>query len=330
LALLPVSASLDGMRGNAPALLLGVLCGLFASHAAAQKSESDLSPELRTRFAAGVRAESEGDCRGALEAYDDVAQIHSTPEIRLRIAGCEERVGDLVRAVASYRRALAEAQDAGQLDIAKQAQDAVSRLSPKIPRLTIRRLGDASVTLDGVPISADVLRGPIPVNPGRHRVVATLSGRLPIEVEVAIGESESKLVDLAPHAKRATDAGGSTTAPPPEESSGWRTAGWVGVGVGAAALATSGVFFVLKQNAASDLEERCGATGRACPPDSQDTIDRGRAYTVLSNVMFGVGLGLAVVGGLAIALSSPSGTAETRTAVGFDAAGQRLVFLSRF
>src|SRR3970040_1770575 len=103
------------MRGKAPCPLRGLIVALLSLRvgvAGAQASGSRLSPELQARFDAGLRAESEGDCRGALEAYDDVARVRSTPDVRLHIAACEDAIGDLVRAVASYRRALAEAQDA--------------------------------------------------------------------------------------------------------------------------------------------------------------------------------------------------------------------------
>jgi hypothetical protein len=271
---------------------------LAAELAFAQAPEA-LSPELRARFEAGVRAQNAGDCRAALEAFDDVAQVQSTPSLLMQIGACEEQVGDLVRAVASYRRALAEAQETGASEVAARAQEAVTRVAPRIPRLTIRLLGAAKgalVTLDDRQVSAEALSGSIPVNPGEHRIVATLSGRPPVEVRVDARESKTRLVRVRFPEDEAQQ--GATEAP--ADGDVWGTLGWVGLAVGAAALVTSGVFFALKQGAVSDLETQCD--GRACPPESQDTIDRGRTYTTVSNVALIVGLVAATGGGLALAV----------------------------
>jgi hypothetical protein len=87
-------------------------------------------------------------------------------------------------------------------------------------------------------------------------------------------------------------------SPPVVVTSGapWkRTAGFVGLGVGAAGLVGAGLFYALRQREENDLEERCRAQA-ACLPEARPSIDRSERWEALSWASLGLGLASAGVG----------------------------------
>lgn len=74
-----------------------------------------------------------------------------------------------------------------------------------------------------------------------------------------------------------------------------RTAGFVGLGVGAVGLVGAGLFYALRQGEESDLEDRCRAQA-ACLPEARAGIDRSERWEALSWASLGLGLAGAGVG----------------------------------
>ena len=94
---------------------------------------------------------------------------------------------------------------------------------------------------------------------------------------------------------------------------GARIAGYVIGGVGVASLGFSGVFFGLRANKISELDEKC--PNRECPSrDQQTDIDAGKRYTTFANVTLAVGAA-AVAGGLVMILTSGSSSNEPSVAL---------------
>jgi len=68
---------------------------------------------------------------------------------------------------------------------------------------------------------------------------------------------------------------------------------WIVGGIGAASLAAAGVFYLLRNSAASELDREC--LGRTCPDTVESTQSRGQTYSLLSGVTLGAGaLGVGV------------------------------------
>ena len=104
-------------------------------------------------------------------------------------------------------------------------------------------------------------------------------------------------------ARPATIEGDTTT---PKTSS--PVAGYVLVGAGVAVLGAATVFAVLAGREKSDAEDQCAAG--VCPASAEETVDRGRTYSAVADVGFGVGaLGLGA-GLLTILLHDPAPTRQ--------------------
>ena len=67
------------------------------------------------------------------------------------------------------------------------------------------------------------------------------------------------------------------------------------IGVGAATLIGSGITFLIRNGAKSDLEEKC-RSHMNCDPSLSDTVDKGKLMSTLTTILFPVGLVVAGAG----------------------------------
>src|SRR5689334_9987683 len=133
------------------ALVLSVVVMLPEPVFADEPSKEDVA-KAREEYRRGLALEGAGDYDGALKVYKSVALVKSTPQVRYHVAVCEEKVGDWIGALGSYRLALADAQDAKVKEVEKESKAAIAQLEPKIPKITITRGSGATtavVVLDG-------------------------------------------------------------------------------------------------------------------------------------------------------------------------------------
>jgi hypothetical protein len=115
-----------------------------------------------------------------------------------------------------------------------------------------------------------------------------------------------------------------TPAPEPGSDGGRatrRTVGWVGVGVGAAALVGAGIGWWVRQSAIDDLEHECvyvNGQPTMCSPAAHSTESRGSAATTVGDVLAVVGV-VGVASGVVLLLAGPA--SSKHVAVGVSPAG---------
>jgi hypothetical protein len=108
------------------------------------------------------------------------------------LAACREKQGKPATAWAAYSRALALAQKEGRADREELAKTKIAALQSELSWLIIQVPGEldvpgAVVTRDGAPIGRGAWGVAVPVDPGRHVVVANVPGVPPIEAVVDVG-----------------------------------------------------------------------------------------------------------------------------------------------
>ena len=304
------------------ALFWGVVatCGLAARGAIAEEPSAKQIAAAREQFRKGVSLEVAQDYAGALAVFKEVALVKSTPQVRFHIAVCEEKLGDLVSALGSYKLAQIEAQAAGATDVASASAEAVDALGPRIPKLTLKRgagAAAAALLLDGREVTGQPTD--LPINPGAHAIRATAEGRRPFEQDVTLeaGESQEIEVVLAPE-ERAAPIATATAAPiarpaptaPPTSGSALKISGFVIGGAGLSGLAAAGVLLGLRGAAMDELDARCGPDRRSCPDSLRSTRDAGVLYSTASTAAWIAG-GSAVALGGALILFAPKGAAPS-------------------
>ena len=250
-------------------------------------AEAALAP-ARALFAEALRDEAEGRVAVALAKFRRVRDVRDTAAVEYRIASCEEGLGHLVAAAASYESAIRQGGE-DSMTVSAGARDRLASVQRRIGHLTLAMASPAppgqEVFIDGaVPAAlADV-----PLDPGPHLVTARAPGAVPFRAEVSVleGASLTVSVPLLP-------------SPPPElpPSHGSRTWGWACAAGGAALLAGSGVVLLLRQNDIGSLNQACPAF--SCPADenaNRSSLEATRSRAVVEGP---VAAGLAVGGALA-------------------------------
>src|SRR5262245_8282388 len=163
-------------------LAIALACGAVAlpRPASADEPAPAVLAKAREQFRKALSLEVAGNWEAALALFKEVALVKSTPQVRFHIATCEEKMGDWIQALGSYRLALHEAQQAKAKDVIDASQEAMAALEPKIPKLDIAR-GEgataATVELDGRTLGASSVGTPMSVNPGPHVIKASAPGR---------------------------------------------------------------------------------------------------------------------------------------------------------
>jgi hypothetical protein len=186
-----------------------------------QAGESELRA-ARDLFVQAEKEEDAGNWQAALDKLHDVAEIRLTAGIRYHIALCQENLGLLVAALASYQQAENQARQEDARDVMRLVGKQVADLAARVPRLTVHvvpDIPDAVVTLDGAPLAAASLGEPIPVEPGAHELQATAPGRTPAKAIVTMHEHDSTVIDLKFEVARPPATAGPNTPPEPMRSS---------------------------------------------------------------------------------------------------------------
>jgi hypothetical protein len=269
---------------------------------------ADDTARARTLFQEGLQLEAGGNFASALAKFQEVAQVKRTPQVSFHIALCQEKLGHLVEALGGYRITAHEAaasDDPKLAKVAEAAQESVTALEKRLPTLVIKRGKNAElakVSVDGVDIGGTVGKGQ-QLDPGAHVIDATSPGKEPFKQIVQLAEGETKTVEVKfssgkavvePPPEGSSSAPETPPPPPPEGSSS--VVPYALMGVGGVSLLASGVFFLLRSGAISDLDSQC--KGNVCPSTSQATEDKGKSMTLLGNITLGlgvVGLGVGTV-----------------------------------
>jgi hypothetical protein len=299
----------------------------------------------------GRNLRDKGDVPGALRRFQAADSIMHVPSTGLEVARTQVTLGLLVEArdtIAAIRQTPAKPNEPPQFKEARVNADKLeASLEGRVPAITIVLHGGAdgdkaTVTVDDVPLSAEVLGLPCRVDPGHHVIVAKTDhaeGKQEIDVtEAQQKEVQVTLVATAPapgaEEKPAPAPPAEEPPPPPATSHGPTALTWVGVAVAGAGVTVGTVAGVISLSKKSSLESEC-ASG-ICGPSSYGTYDAAHTTATISTIGFaaaGAGAGLALVSLLvghsavsAPAAQTPSDARGITPWFGVGAAGVRGTF----
>jgi len=287
--------------------VLVALAGLAVTPIARADSESD----AKDLFARARDLRAKNDCAGAVPLFRTAYKIYPNGLGSLRnIAECEEQLGHYASAKRVWldvKRALITiAQDPKYDGWDEDAQAASTRLQPKVATVFVDVVvssptgegpaNDSSgveVFVNGENLGTSLVGTPLERDPGNYRLRVQAHYAQPVEQEVALLAGDAKHITLRLVQTPPEKAAGEVDA-----GNGKRTAGWVLVGVGGAAVIGAAITAALRGSALSDLEKACPsyATGATCPESARDPSDRGHLMSTLTNVLLPVGLVSAAAG----------------------------------
>lgn len=283
-----------------------VLAGLSVAPSARADAES----EAKDLFARARDLRTKNDCAGAVPLFRKAYKVFPNGLGSLRNAAeCEEQLGHYASSKRTWldikRALITMSQDPKYDGWDKDAADAAARLQPKVATVYVDVVvkspageGPANdksgveIFINGESVGTHLVGTPLERDPGSYRVRVAAQHAAPVEQEVALVAGDSKhitlrLVQTPPEKTAATVDPGSDVII--DTGKGKRTAGIVLIGVGAAALIGSGITFLVRNGAESDLDKDCPSHAN-CPTSLQDTVDRGKLMGTLTTILFPVGL----------------------------------------
>jgi hypothetical protein len=297
----------------------------FASPIAGQAQSVDpkvalAAEELYARATAEMDAKS---YPSACRKLEDVTRL--VPEalgVKLTLGECYEGLGKLASAWSQYALVEVLAPRAGQGDRAQRAASRAAALKPRLATVSVdvpgkvRATPGLAITRDGVSVDEAQWGTPLPVDVGRHEVVATAPGQRPWkrQVEVATdGVKVSVLVERLEPLEPLKPTVFAKRAPPSRPAEApvrpWqRPLGLSVAGLGAAGLGVGAVLggLAIAKNNESNADDHCIAGIGADPCDKDGfelraaAVDLGNAST--SMMIFG---GVVLTGGAVLFFTAP-------------------------
>jgi serine/threonine-protein kinase len=305
---------------SATTLLVGLALvpkSAFAGDAAAAEV---LFNEARTLVA-------KGDYEHACPKLEESQRLDAGMGTLFNLGDCYEHVGKTASAWGAFRDVAAQASVAGQQARANDARARASALEPRLVTLSIDASPAASslqtlvVKRDDVAIGRPQWGSAIPIDPGKHVIVATADGKRTWQGEVTISETVRATNVVIPALEDQAPAPEKTPVERPSAqraSSGstQRTVGLVVGGLGVVGLGL-GTFFGLKSMSRHDDDQPHCDSSSNCDPQGVALRNEARDAGNISTVAFIAG-GALLAGGAVLFLTAPRGSSSGATAaVGF-------------
>jgi hypothetical protein len=288
----------------------------------------------RGQLQQGFALKEQGKCNEAIPHFLESIRLDRQPKALLNLADCEEKTGKLGAAAMYFSEARDLAHSQGLELLRTGAEQRLQAIEKRLPKLVVKLAPDAPadtiVARDGVDLGSISLGSPLPIDVGRHTILAR-RGSSQRQYDVTIAEGETKEVIVTPMGGEGpTTVAPSATAPstpavpatsqalslsptadsqPKDRSApnGQLIAGFSLMGIGAVGLAV-GTIFGLKVSRKNDEIDSTCPTGQPCPPDS--VVDYNNAVTdakiARAVSLVGFGVGAVFVGtGVTLALTAP-------------------------
>lgn len=266
----------------------------------AEPSAADVAT-ARELFRDAAAFAQEGKWIEALDRYERSMALRPSPLTRYSIAVAQSHVGKLIEASENIRTFFHDATPDLQPYV-QPAEDLLRAIEPRIARLTIRIPGEprgAAVKLDGRDLPSAAIGVDRVVNPGEHRIEATVPGHVPFFSRVELAEGSAKTVvvtltqDSSSGAREASRLGGRTTSASP-------TTGMVLVGVGGSLFIAGGIVGAVGLSKAKDSPTKDG-----------DEASKAKTFALVGDVAMASGLVAAGLGAYLWATSSTPASSKS-------------------
>ncbi|MCU0660793.1 MAG: PEGA domain-containing protein [Myxococcota bacterium] len=265
------------------------------------QSEDPIQLEARTRYANGKAAFEKSDFATALVEFKAAYDAKPHPTVLKSIAECQVETGDIVGAIATLERYVADPQAADKPEVQKRLDTVKAMLATL--EVTSEPAG-ASITLDGQATGL-VTPASLQVGPGPHALAFALDGYEPLVRDVTAAKGDMALVaislvsktpaapaqELLPYDNSqdlsAANQVQNANDPPPAF---WAFAALTGIG-----LISGAVFGTMALND-EDKWKQGGGT-------EEEVRDSGKRNAIIADVSFGVALGAALTGTIILIVS---------------------------
>jgi hypothetical protein len=220
-----------------------------------------------TLFDEGRRLMQAGSYAEACSKFEASQRLDPGVGTLLNLADCLERSGRTASAWSRFRETAAAAVAANQREREMVARRRVEALAPRLCRLRVSP-GDPNqvVQRDGVALDRALWGEAVPVDPGRHEIVATAPGKRPWSSSVTVDGATCAGTELSVDVPTLDEDGSvSPGSGPPTRQSRWGLQRELALGAGGAAVVAAGVATFLALDARSIYRSaQATCTPRGC------------------------------------------------------------------
>lgn len=297
----------------------------LATSSACWGQTADNAAIAEALFQEAQRLINEGHVSEACVKFVESDKLDPGLGTKLSIADCYEREGKLAAAWAVFTEIIPAAQQAKRKDREEFAKNRADALAARVPKLMIVMDGadpkTVQVLRDGLTMGAATFGLSLPIDPGKHVIVARSPGFKDWSTDVDI--AEGKTVEVKVPALKAEVATPQPPPPPPpltrapvvvppvtKPTSGLRTGGFVALGVGAAGLVAFGVTGGLAMSKKSSVDETCPKNECANPTEAvaaRNAWSDAQTLATITTVGLGVSGVAILVGVVMVITGKPSG-----------------------
>lgn len=166
-------------------------CTVASSAALAQSSTDAAFAE--TLYRQGRDLMAQGKAAEACPKFAESQRLDPATGTLLNLAACYETVGRLASAWLAYTEAAVAARRDGRADRVNFAEQRITRLEPKLSRLTVvvsagAEVEGLEVRLNGALLGSASRGVPTPLDPGTYRIEATAPGKKRWSEQLVIGK----------------------------------------------------------------------------------------------------------------------------------------------
>ena len=269
------------------ALIVGLASTSMSRPAMADEPKAEDIEKARGHYERGVKLFDSGDYDAARAELERAYAIAPTYRILYNLGQIQLKKSDYVGALKNFDLYLSEGGSSIPDVRRNQVKGEIEKLNALVAKVAVTtNVPGAEISVDDVAVGNAPLKDPILVNPGRRKISATSSGKLPAAkvVEVVGRDSVSVRLDLQESLRV-------VTLEKPQ-----RRIPWIGWGATAALGITAGITGYIALNASNSLQE-----ARDKPNANPDTLEtyssRSTTWGIISDVAT---VGAVVAGGISL------------------------------
>jgi hypothetical protein len=273
------------MKPFATALALLLLLAPFAAHA---QEDATLAEAL---FQDARRLMTAKKYDEACPKFEESQRLAPKLGTLLNLATCHDKQGKTGSAWGEYTKAISLAKESGETERVDYARQALEALEPRLTKLVVEvpePVTGIEVLIDDRAIGKAAWRTPIPLDPGKHEVIARAPGYATWSESITVEAGPATQTVRVPPLAATGDAFATIDDDEGGGLSGMSIAGIVVGLVGVGAIGAGSYFGVETLNKQSDSEDHCDGT--LCDQEGVDLREDGQTSATVSTVLFAVGL----------------------------------------
>jgi len=266
------------------------------------------------RFHEGERLFDAKQYPEACAAFDESERLDPQLGTLLNLAFCQETAGKTASAWREYSAGSVWGEQRGQHDRAAWALSRAFDVGKRLPLVLLVLAPEASgadgtsIRIDDDVVPVSDWFSPLPLDPGQHTLLVSAPGHRSQQIALLVAEGPStqnvSVPTLEPLPSSPALATAEAPQPGPSRGDGQRVVGWVGLGLGVAALGLGTYYGIMTLSKKSDASGHCA--GPECDATGVADQDEAHRDATVSTLAFGVGLASLGVGAwLTLTAASP-------------------------